>query len=95
MNALFRPTVLSTRATILTQFAKRRRHTANRKRLVANYQVDAALRAMPLCFAAQRSAAQRGIRTFADASQYTWGDSDLISFHIYASWSLPPSCGEK
>jgi len=57
MNALFRPTVLSTRATILTQFAKRRRRTANRKRLVANYQVDAALRAMPLCFAAQRSAA--------------------------------------
>ena len=23
---------------------------------------------------------------------YTHGDSDVISFHIYASWFLPPSC---
>jgi len=24
---------------------------------------------------------------------YTQGDSDVISFHIYASWFSPPSCG--
>jgi len=24
---------------------------------------------------------------------YTYGNSDVISFHIYASWFLPPSCG--
>ena len=24
---------------------------------------------------------------------YTYGDSDVISFCIYASWFLPPSCG--
>ena len=23
---------------------------------------------------------------------YTYGDSDVILFHIYASWFLPPSC---
>ena len=23
----------------------------------------------------------------------TYGDSDVISFHIYASWFSPPSCG--
>jgi len=26
-------------------------------------------------------------------SKYTEGDSDVISFHIYASWFSPPSCG--
>ena len=26
---------------------------------------------------------------------YTQGDSDVISFRIYASWFLPPSCGQK
>ena len=25
-------------------------------------------------------------------SQCTYVDSDVISFHIYASWFLPPSC---
>jgi len=24
---------------------------------------------------------------------YTQGDSDVISFRIYASWFSPPSCG--
>jgi len=24
---------------------------------------------------------------------YTYGDSDVISFHIYASWFSSPSCG--
>ena len=27
------------------------------------------------------------------ASAYTYGDSDVISFHIYASWFSPPFCG--
>jgi len=26
-------------------------------------------------------------------ADYTQGDSDVISFHIYASWFSPPSCG--
>jgi len=31
-----------------------------------------------------------------DASYvYTWGDSDVILFHISASWFLPPSCRQK
>jgi len=24
---------------------------------------------------------------------YTLGDGDVISFHIYANWFSPPSCG--
>ena len=28
-----------------------------------------------------------------DNGNYTYGDSDVISFHIYASWLSPPSCG--
>ena len=34
------------------------------------------------------------VRRPADCSHpYTQGDSDVISFHIYASWFSPPSCG--
>ena len=28
-----------------------------------------------------------------DGLKYTQGDSDVISFHIYASWFPQPSCG--
>ena len=32
---------------------------------------------------------QTHLRSF---HHYTWGDSDIILFHIYASWFLPPFC---
>jgi len=28
-----------------------------------------------------------------DTIDYTQGDSDVIPFHIYAGWFLPPPCG--
>ena len=33
------------------------------------------------------------LTTRLPSSSYTQGDSDIISFHIYASWFPPPSCG--
>jgi len=33
-----------------------------------------------------------GVSPGEEKEGYTWGDSDVILFHIYANLVLPPSC---